>query len=164
MERSDVEFKTADLCDEYSDDIEVCEPLFQNYGGRTRFAGPIATIKCFEDNSRVRELVAEPGNARVLVVDAGGSMRRAVLGDMLGQRAVDNGWQGVVLFGCVRDTAALAQMPLGIRALGALPMKTDKRDEGQRDQAVRFAGVTFRPNDWLYADEDGIIVARRALT
>lgn len=159
-----MEFKTADLCDEYSDDIEVCEPLFQNYGGRTRFAGPIATIKCFEDNSRVRELVAEPGNARVLVVDAGGSMRRAVLGDMLGQRAVDNGWQGVVLFGCVRDTAALAQMPLGIRALGALPMKTDKRDEGQRDQAVRFAGVTFRPNDWLYADEDGIIVARRALT
>lgn len=158
-----MEFKTADLCDAYGDDIEVCEPLFQSYGGKTRFAGPIATIKCFEDNSRVRELVAEPGNGRVLVVDAGGSRRRAVLGDMLGQRAVDNDWQGVVLFGCVRDTAELARMPLGVRALGALPMKTDKRDEGQRDLAVRFAGVTFRPNDWLYADEDGILVARRPL-
>lgn len=158
-----MEFKTADLCDTHGAEVEVCEPLFQSYGARTRFAGPIATIKCFEDNSRVRELVAEPGNGRVLVVDAGGSMRRAVLGDMLGQRAVDNGWQGVVLFGCVRDAAALAQMPLGVRALGTLPMKTDKRDEGQRDLAVRFAGATFRPGDWLYADEDGIIVARRPL-
>lgn len=158
-----MEFKTADLCDQYSDELDVCEPLFQSYGGKVRFAGAIATIKCFEDNSLVRELVAERGNGRVLVVDAGGSKRRSVLGDMLAQKAVDNGWSGVVLFGCVRDSVALAQLPLGVRALGTLPLKTDKRGEGQRDLTVRFAGATFRPGDWLYADEDGIVVARRPL-
>ena len=158
-----MEFKTADLCDHYSDELEICEPLFQNYGGMPRFAGPIATIKCFEDNSLVRELVAERGDGRVLVVDAGGSKRRAVLGDVLARKAVDNGWNGVVLYGCVRDSAEIAQMALGVRALGTLPLKTDKRGEGQRDLLVRFAGVNFRPGDWLYADEDGIIVARRPL-
>ncbi len=158
-----VEFKTADLCDQYGDELEICEPLFQSYGGRMRFAGAIATIKCFEDNSRVRDLVAERGAGRVLVIDAGGSKRRAVLGDVLAQKAVDNGWSGAVVYGCVRDAAELARMPLGVRALGTLPLKTDKRDEGQRDLVVRFAGATFRPGDWLYADEDGIIVARRPL-
>jgi regulator of ribonuclease activity A len=111
----------------------------------------------------VRELTAEAGNGRVLVIDAGGSMRRAVVGDMLAQKAVDNGWVGIVVYGCIRDSAALADMPIGVKALGAHPMKTDKRGEGQRDIAVRFGGVTFRPGDWLYADEDGVIVARRAL-
>jgi len=158
-----VEFKTADLCDHYSDELEICEPLFQSYGGRIRFAGAIATIKCFEDNSRVRDLVAERGDGRVLVIDAGGSKRRAVLGDMLARKAADNGWSGVVVYGCVRDSAEIAQMPLGVRALGTLPLKTDKRGEGQRDLVVRFAGVSFHPGDWLYADEDGIIVARRSL-
>ena len=159
-----MDFRTADLCDQFSDDIEVCEPLFRSYGGHMRFAGRIATIKCFEDNSRVRELVKEPGDGRVLIIDAGGSMRRAVLGDMLAQSAVDQGWSGVIIFGCIRDSAAIAQMPLGVHALGTLPMKTDKRGEGQRDLAVRFAGATFRPGEWVYADEDGIIVARRSLT
>ena len=158
-----MDFRTADLCDQFSDELEVCEPLFKAYGGQVRFAGPLATIKCFEDNSRVRDLVAERGDGRVLVVDAGGSMRRAVLGDLLAQKAVDNGWAGIVIFGCLRDSAAIAQMPLGVRALGTLPMKTDKRGEGQRDLPLRFAGATFRPADWVYADEDGIVVARRAL-
>jgi regulator of ribonuclease activity A len=158
-----VDIKTADLCDEFSDELEVCEPIFGDYGGELRFAGQIATIKCFEDNSLVRELTGEAGNGRVLVVDAGGSMRRAVVGDMLGKKAVDNGWAGIVVYGCIRDSAALSALPIGVKALGTHPVKTDKRGEGQRDIAVRFAGVTFRPEDWLYADEDGIVVARRQL-
>ena len=158
-----MQFKTADLCDQFSEELEVCEALFRDYGGRSAFAGPIATIKCFEDNSRVRDLVAEPGAGRVLVIDAGGSLRRAVLGDVLAQKAVESGWSGVMVYGCVRDTAAIASMPLGVKALGACPLKTDKRGEGQRDTPVRFAGATFRPGDWIYADEDGVVVARRAL-
>jgi regulator of ribonuclease activity A len=143
--------------------LQVCEPIFRSFGGHLCFAGPIATIKCFEDNSRVRDLVAERGDGRVLVVDAGGSMRRGVLGDLLAQKAVDSGWAGFVIFGCVRDSAAIAQMPIGVRALGTLPMKTEKRGEGQRDLPVQFAGATFRPGAWVYADEDGIVVAQRAL-
>ena len=157
-----MDFKTADLCDQFGD-VECCEPIFADFGGVLRFAGPVATIKCFEDNSRVRELTAEAGQGRVLVIDAGGSLRRAVLGDLLAQQAVRNGWQGVIVYGCVRDSAALAEMSLGIKALGTHPMKTDKRGEGQRDVVVRFANVTFNPGDWVYADEDGVIVARRPL-
>ena len=158
-----MDFRTADLCDEFSDQLEVCDPLFRPYGGHLRFAGPVATIKCFEDNSRVRDLVAERGDGRILVIDAGGSLRRAVLGDLLAQKAVDNGWAGVVIYGCLRDSAAIDRMAFGVRALGTSPLKTDKRGEGQRDLPVRFAGVTFHPDDWVYADEDGIVVARRPL-
>jgi regulator of ribonuclease activity A len=156
-------FKTADLCDQFENELEVCEPLFRDFGGRTHFAGRIATIKCFEDNSLVRTLVAESGEGRVLVVDAGGSVRRAVLGDLLAQKAVQNGWSGVLVYGCIRDSAEIGTMGLGVKALATHPLKTDKRGEGQRDIPVRFAGVVFRPNDWLYADEDGVIVARREL-
>jgi len=159
-----VDLKTADLCDQFIDELEVCEPLFGDFGGELRFAGQIATIKCFEDNSLVREITGEAGNGRVLVIDAGGSLRRAVVGDMLAKKAVDNGWVGIVVYGCIRDSAALSALPIGVKALGTHPVKTDKRGEGQRDLAVRFGGVTFRPGDWLYADEDGIVVARRALT
>jgi regulator of ribonuclease activity A len=158
-----MDIKTADLCDQFSDELEVCELPMHDYGGEFRFSGPIATIKCFEDNSLVREMTGEVGNGRVLVIDAGGSMRRAVVGDMLGKKAVDNGWAGIVVYGCIRDSAALATLPIGIKALGTHPLKTDKRGEGQRDIVVRFGGVTFRPGDWLYADEDGIVVARREL-
>lgn len=159
-----MELKTADLCDQFSDELAVCEPLFRDYGGVRSFAGPAATIKCFEDNSRVRELVAERGAGRVLVVDAGGSLRRAVLGDLLAQKAVDNGWAGVVVYGCIRDSAAIARMTLGVKAMGVCPMKTDKRNEGQRDVPVRFGGVTFTPGDWVYADEDGVVLSRRDLS
>jgi regulator of ribonuclease activity A len=159
-----VDLKTADLCDQFIDELEVCEPLFGDFGGELRFAGQVATIKCFEDNSLVREITGEAGNGRVLVIDAGGSLRRAVVGDMLAKKAVDNGWVGIVVYGCIRDSAALSALPIGVKALGTHPVKTDKRGEGQRDLAVRFGGVTFRPGDWLYADEDGIVVARRALT
>ena len=158
-----MDFATTDLSDEFGDELQACHSIFRDFGGVTRFAGPIATIKCFEDNSLVRDLVAEPGEGRVLVIDAGGSMRRAVLGDLLAKKAVDNGWSGFVIYGCIRDSAAIAEMNIGVKALGAHPLKTDKRGEGQRDIKVRFADVTFAPGDWLYADEDGVLVAPRKL-
>lgn len=157
-----MEFATTDLSDEFSD-VRVCQPIFRDYGGVIRFAGPLATIKCFEDNSRVRDLVAEPGQGRVLVIDAGGSLRRAVLGDLLAQQAVDNGWSGCLVYGCIRDSAAIGKMALGVKALATHPLKTDKRGEGQRDIPVHFADVTFSPGAWVYADEDGVIVAPRKL-
>jgi regulator of ribonuclease activity A len=154
---------TTDLSDEFTTEVSVCAPIFKDYGANRRFAGPIATIKCFEDNSRVRDLVAEPGEGRVLVIDAGGSMRRAVLGDLLAKSATDKGWVGFVIHGCIRDSVAINAMPLGVKALGTHPLKTEKRGEGQRDLIVSFANVTFQPGHWLYADEDGVIVAPRKL-
>ena len=156
-------FKTADLCDMHEDAVQVCEPGFANFGGRVRFAGPIATVKCFEDNSLVREAVGEAGEGRVLVVDAGGSRRCAMLGDLLAATAVKNGWAGVVMHGLIRDSAEIAEMNLGVRALGTHPMKSVKRGEGQRDVPVRFAGVDFAPGQHLYADEDGIVCSEHAL-
>lgn len=150
-------FKTADLCDSFSDSLQICEPGFAGFGGRKRFCGKISTIKCFEDNSLVREAVAEPGEGRVLVVDAGGSRRCAMLGDLLAAKAVENGWSGVLMNGLVRDSAEIAQMNLGVKALGTHPLKSVKKGVGERDVAVRFAGVNFVPGAYLYADEDGIV-------
>ena len=155
-------FQTADLCDGHGD-LAVAEPLFSDFGGRRRFCGPIATIACFEDNSLVREALAEPGEARVLVVDGGGSTRCALLGDRLGALAVANGWSGLVIHGCVRDALELRGMKLGVRALASCPRKSVKRGEGRRDRVVRFAGVSFRPGAFVYADADGLVLAPRAL-
>jgi regulator of ribonuclease activity A len=159
----DVDFATTDLSDEFGDDVQACQSVFRDFGGRRQFCGPIATIKCFEDNSLVRDLVAEQGAGRVLVIDAGGSMRRAVLGDLLAKKALDNGWNGFVIYGCIRDSAAIGAMSIGVKALGTHPLKTDKRGEGQRDVIVRFAEATFAPDAWVYADDDGILVAPRKL-
>jgi regulator of ribonuclease activity A len=155
---------TADLCDEHGEALQVCEPVFRPYGGHVAFAGPVSTVRCFEDNSRVKEAVEGPGQGRVLVVDGGGSRRRALFGDKLGAAAVRNGWAGVIVHGCIRDSAVLGRMNLGIRALGTMPMRSEKRGEGERDVPVRFAGATFHPGDYVYADEDGIVVARAPLT
>jgi len=154
---------TADLCDEHGDELQVCEPIFQMFGGRRAFAGPVSTVRCFEDNSRVKEAVDGPGEGHVLVVDGGGSRRRALFGDKLGSAAVKNGWAGVIIYGCIRDSGELGQMNLGLRALGTMPLRSDKRGEGERDIPVRFAGVTFRPGDYVYVDEDGVIVSHRPL-
>jgi len=154
---------TADLCDAHGDAVQVCEPLFHAYGGRIAFAGPISTVRCFEDNSRVRQAVESPGEGHVLVVDGGGSRRRALLGGSLGVAAVKNGWAGVIVYGCIRDSAELAPLPIGIRALGTMPLRSDKRGEGERDVPVRFAGVTFRPGEWAYVDEDGVVVSHAPL-
>jgi regulator of ribonuclease activity A len=158
-----VEFNTADLCDQFSEELQICEPIFRDYGGERSFCGRTATIKCFEDNSRVRDRVAERGEGRVLVIDAGGSLRRSVVGDLLARQAADNGWSGLLVYGCIRDSVAIDAMGIGLKALNTCPLKTDKRNEGQIDIPVRFAGATFHPGDWVYADADGVIVARRSL-
>ena len=159
-----MDFKTADLYDQHGEGLRVCEPIFGDYGGLVRFTGPVATVKCFEDNTQVKAALAEPGEGRVLVVDAGGSMRCAMLGDVIAQSAVDNGWVGVLMYGCIRDSREIADMDLGVKALGTNPRKSQRRGEGQRDIPVAFAGVTFRPGDWVYCDEDGVVVADGPLT
>ena len=156
-------FKTADLCDEHSASLQICDPVFRSFGGRVRYFGQISTIKCFEDNSLVRDRVGEPGEGRVLVVDAGGSLRCAMLGDLLAAKAVKNGWSGVLMNGLIRDSAEIAQMDLGVQALGTHPLKSVKRGEGERDITVRFAGVTFVPGHHLYADEDGVVCSASPL-
>jgi regulator of ribonuclease activity A len=148
----------ADLCDAPEDVIEVCHVPFRDFGGRTAFSGPIRTVRCFEDNALVKQALSEPGEGAVLVVDGGGSLRRSLLGDNLATDAVRNGWAGVVVFGAVRDTAALGRMKLGIKALGTCPMRTVKRGEGLRDAPVAFGGVVFVPGDILHADADGLAV------
>lgn len=154
---------TPDLCDQYPDLIQVVEPMFNNFGGREQFSGPIVTVKCFEDNSCVKELVATPGEGRVMVVDAGGSMRRACLGDMLAEQASVNGWSGLIIYGCIRDVDEIMATDIGVQALGTHPMKTEKKGIGEIDIAVTFGGVTFNPGDYLYADNNGVIIASQAL-
>lgn len=153
---------TPDLSD-VNPEVAVAEPLFRDYGGNLAFCGSIVTIACFEDNSRVRDLVASDGRGKVLVVDGGGSLRRSLLGDMLAEKAVANGWNGVLIHGCVRDVEALAKLPLGVKALAACPLKTEKLGVGQVDVEVRFAGIALVPGHWLYADGNGVIVAARDL-
>jgi regulator of ribonuclease activity A len=155
-------FVTCDICDEHKNDTDgafrVLPPVFKDFGKRTRFAGPVSTVKCFEDNSLVKAAVDSPGHGRVLVVDGGASLRRALVGGNLGKAAAKNGWAGVVVDGCVRDVAELAECEVGIRALAAMPLPTEKRNEGQKDVDVQIQGVWVRPGEWLYADEDGMVV------
>ena len=161
-------FSTCDLCDAHKNDLSgdfrVLPPVFRDYGGAHKFCGSVATVKCFEDNSMVKAAVDSPGLGRVLVVDGGGSLRHALLGGNLGAAAARNGWAGVVMDGCVRDVAELALLAVGIRALASMPLPTEKRNEGQRDLAVRLQGVWVRPGDWLYADEDGMVLSDRCLS
>lgn len=158
---------TCDLCDAHKGDdsgaFRVLPPVFRDFGARLRFAGPVVTVKCFEDNTPVKRAVESPGEGRVLVVDGGGSLRRALLGGNLGAAAARNGWAGVVIDGCVRDVAELRACEVGIRALASMPLPTERKTEGLRDLAVQIQGVWVRPGDWLYADEDGIVVADRML-
>ncbi|UTH72999.1 ribonuclease E activity regulator RraA [Chromobacterium sp. IIBBL 290-4] len=156
-------FATTDLCDAFENEIQVLEPIFQSFGGHARFHGRIVTLKLFEDNSLVRETLGEDGQGKVLVVDGGGSRRCALLGDQLGEMAVKNGWAGLVIDGCVRDSVALAQLPLGVKALAAHPRKSVKTGAGQKQLAIRIAGQDIEPGQWLYADEDGVIISPRAL-
>ncbi len=160
-------FATCDLCDAHKTDstgaFRVLPPVFRDFGAVRTFCGPVTTVKCFEDNSLVKAAVDSPGEGRVLVVDGGGSMRRALLGGNLGAAAARNGWAGVVIDGCVRDVAELATHGVGIRALAPMPLPTEKRNEGQRDVTVQIQGVWVRPGDWLYADADGMVVADRRL-
>ncbi len=155
---------TADLFDRYGDQIQVAEPMFRLFGARKNFSGPIATVKAFEDNTLVRAELETPGDGKVLVVDGGGSLRCALVGDLMTQLAIDNNWSGLVVFGCIRDSAAINGLDIGIKALNTSPAKSAKRGEGQRNISVRFASTTFAPGAFVYADEDGIVVADRDLT
>lgn len=169
------EFATCDLCDAHkgdsTGDFRVLPPVFRDFGGVKKFSGPVDTVKCFEDNTLVKAAVDSIGYletpqgrvGKVLVVDGGGSLRKALLGGNLGAAAARNGWAGVVIDGCVRDTAELASQAVGIRALAAMPLPTEKRQQGQSGVAVQVQGVWVRPGDWLYADEDGIVLGSKAL-
>lgn len=155
---------TPDLCDDHADSVQVVAGLnWHSYGGRDRFGGEVATVKCFEDNSRVKETLATAGDGRVLVVDGGGSLRHALIGDMIATGAGDNGWAGIIIFGACRDVEVLAEIDFGVVALGCVPRKSVRRGEGQVDLPIQFGGVTFRPGDYVYADANGIIVAGNAI-
>lgn len=160
-------FKTPDLCDHYENElgkqVRVVAPMFQRYGGRPAFAGQIVTLKIFEDNTLVREIFNEAGHGKVLVIDGGGSLRCALVGDQLAILAQKNGWEGVVVYGCIRDSADIDGIDIGVRALNTHPQKTVKKGIGERNLAVTFGGVTFHPDEWLYADEDGVLVADKPL-
>ncbi|WP_227430124.1 ribonuclease E activity regulator RraA [Psychrobacter sp. I-STPA6b] len=165
-------FITCDLLDA-NPNSQVCLPniegkSFYSFGGKERFCGQIVTVKCFEDNSRVKELLNsqgtdEKGEGKVLVVDGGGSMRCALLGDMIAQSAIDNGWAGVVVYGCVRDVDDMAQMDIGVMALGCIPRKSTRRGEGQTDLEIRFGDMVLNSGMYLYADNNGMIASEEPL-
>jgi len=154
-------FKTPDLCDQFADThhLQIADPIFKPFGGAHAFWGRISTLKTFEDNVLLEQVLAERVQDRVLVVDGGGSHRGALLGGDLARLACDNGWRGIILYGCIRDSVEISQLPIGIRALHTHPMKPRKRGGGDKDCLITFAGVNFRTGGYLYADEDGVVVA-----
>jgi len=152
-----------DLCDQHGDALQVADPLFHNFGGKPLFYGQAVTLSCYEDNSLVRELVTRPGQGRVMVIDGGGSLRRALLGDQLAIKAAEQGWEGILIHGAVRDVGTLATLALGVKALAACPAKTEKRGQGELDAVVSFAGMTIHPGDYVYADLNGVLVSATRL-
>lgn len=155
--------QTADICDDHPLEVQVAEPILRQFGARRRFHGEIVTVKVYEDNVRVRDAVESAGRGRVLVVDGGGSLRRALLGDRLAAMASENGWSGIIINGCIRDSAEIAGIDLGVYALATNPRKSNKNGDGDTGISVSFAGVTIRPGQYVYADEDGWLVADRTL-
>lgn len=155
---------TPDICDTHEGKIRVLEPIFNNYGGVKAFCGQAVTIKCFEDNSVLKKLVNETGKGQVIVMDGGGSIRHAILGDMLAAKAAENGWAGIIINGCIRDVDEIAATPLGVKALNVHPMKTDKRGLGDLNVTVQMAGQVIEPGDWIYADNNGVVVSGDELT
>lgn len=154
--------KTSDLCDRHGDLVVAAAPLFRSFGGVAGFGGEIATVRCLEDNALVRQALAEPGRGRVLVVDGGGSLRCALVGDQLAALGAASGWRGAIVNGCVRDSVDLATIAFGVFALAAHPRRSANSGSGQRDTAVTFAGVTFTPGQFVYADADGVVVSPAA--
>lgn len=166
---SDQTFVTCDLLDDHPEkDLQVVTPsmdgkFFKSYGARQSFAGQVVTVKCFEDNSRVKELLATDGRGKVLVVDGGASMRCALMGDMIAESAVNHHWSGVVIYGCVRDVDAIAKLDLGIHALAAIPQKSNRKGIGEVDLTLYFGGVSINSGDYIYADNNGIVIAKEKL-
>ncbi len=158
-----MQYLTPDLCDVYPNLVRVVEPIFITFGGKVSFGGEIVTVKCFEDNSIVKEIADTPGHGKVMVVDGGGSMRRALLGDLIAENAVKNGWEGFIIYGCIRDVDAIREMNIGVKAIGVIPLRTEKRGIGDLNVSVSFGGVTFNPGEFVYADNNGIIVSAKPL-
>ena len=149
---------TADLVDSIGPDVRSCDVQFRQFGGRAEFAGPISTVRCFEDNALLKSVLSQPGEGGVLVVDGGGSLHSALVGDVIAELASSNGWAGLVINGAVRDAAALRGIDIGIKALGTNPRKSTKTGDGDRDVEITLGGVTFTPGEIAYSDDDGIIV------
>ena len=158
-----MDFSTPDLCDRFPDQIDVCEPMFNNYGAISSFGGEIVTIKCYEDNSLVKQTASTPGTGKVMIVDGGGSLRRALLGDLIAKDAVKNGWEGFIIYGCIRDVDIICQLEIGVQALDTMPLKTEKKGIGELNVSVNFGGVTFNPGEFVYADNNGVIVSGKPL-
>ena len=157
-------FATADLYDEYEDKLQIATPMFNDYGGNLKFCGPASTVRVFEDNSLVRVALEEPGDGRVLVIDGGASLKCALLGDMLAELGKENDWAGIIVYGCIRDSAVIANIAIGVKALNTNPRKSVKKGIGERDGSVDFADVIISPGDYIYADEDGIVISADRLT
>ncbi|MCZ8381343.1 ribonuclease E activity regulator RraA [Mycobacterium sp. CPCC 205372] len=149
---------TADLVDDIGPDVRSCDLQLRQFGGRAEFAGPITTVRCFQDNALLKSVLSEPGDGGVLVIDGDGSVHTALVGDVIAALGRDNGWAGLVINGAVRDAAVLRTLDIGIKALGTNPRKSSKTGAGERDVAVEFGGVTFAPGDIAYSDDDGIVV------
>ncbi len=156
-------FTTADLYDKYGDDLKVALPIFKDYGAKRIFHGPISTVKAYEDNTLVRTALEEPGEGRILIVDGDESLRCAMLGDMLAKLGMENGWSGIIVFGCIRDADVIATIDIGVKALNTNPRKSLKRGLGDRDIPVSFAGITFNAGEYVYADTDGVIVSEKKI-
>lgn len=156
----DEAISTADLYDERGDELQSVSTQFQNLGGRARFSGPVRTVRCHRDNALLKSVLGTPGDGAVLVVDGGGSLESALVGDLIGALAVERGWAGIVVHGVVRDRVALGELPIGVKALGTNPRKSSKTGAGEADVPVSFGGAEFRPGAVLWSDEDGILVER----
>jgi regulator of ribonuclease activity A len=154
---------TADLVDAHGDELRVCDLQFRQFGRALRFAGPLRTLKTFEDNALIKTTLSRPGEHSILAIDGGASLRCALVGDVIAGLAQDNGWSGLVIWGAVRDSAALGLLDIGIKALGTNPRKSGKTGAGQIDVPITFGGILLRPGDWLYSDEDGIVLSDRRL-
>nr|WP_170306748.1 ribonuclease E activity regulator RraA [Mycolicibacter kumamotonensis] len=149
---------TADLVDDIGADVRSCDLQFRQLGGRTEFAGPISTVRCFEDNALLKSVLSEPGDGGVLVIDGAGSLHTALVGDVIAELARSNGWVGLIVHGAVRDAATLRTLDIGIKALGTNPRKSTKTGAGERDVVVELGGVAFVPGEIAYSDDDGIVV------
>jgi regulator of ribonuclease activity A len=158
-----MEYNTSELCDIYLDQVDVIEPMFNSYGGRSSFGGQITTVKCFEDNGLLRTVLNQPGIGRVLLVDGGGSLRRALIDADIAQLAMENEWEGLIVYGSVRNVDDLDELEIGIQAIASIPVGADQQGVGDIDIAVNFGGVTFLPEDHIYADNTGVILSPEPL-
>lgn len=158
-----MEYNTSELCDLFAESVDVVEPMFVNYGGRSSFGGQLVTIKCHEDKGLIETVLQQPGEGKVLLVDGGGSLRRALIDITIAETAVENDWEGIICYGCVRDVDALEELDLGVQAVASIPVGASSEGTGESDVPVNFGGVTFLPEDHIYADSTGVILSPEPL-